>query len=59
MMADLYRVTYISNSKKAHDGVNVSATSPANAVAAAKTNDPTFTQHVSVTLLLHNIIVGS
>ena len=58
-MADLYRVTYVSKRGQAHKAVVVSATTDANAVAAAKTNDTDFSQHISVAVVQHNIITGS
>lgn len=58
-MADLYKVTYVSKRGQATKQVAVSATSDTNAVAAAKTNDADFSQHVTVSVLQHNIIAGS
>jgi hypothetical protein len=58
-MADVYKVTYNRNKSSENETVNVSATSLANAVAAAKTNDSSFKQHVSATVIMHNVVSGS
>jgi hypothetical protein len=58
-MADLYRVTYISKRGTAAKAVVVSATTEANAVAAAKTADADLSQHVTAAVVQHGIITGS
>ncbi len=58
-MADLYRVTYVSKRGAAGKSVVVSATTEANAVAAAKTADADFSQHVTAAVVQHGIIAGS
>ena len=58
-MADLYRVVYVSTGSQPHQAVNVSATSEANAIAAAKAGDSSHKQHVSASIIARNIIVGS
>ena len=57
-MADLYRVIY-TRKHKDHGSVVVSATSPANAVTAATSNDAQYKDTISVTGLGANIVVGS
>jgi hypothetical protein len=57
-MADLYRVIYVTK-KQAAMVVNVSATSPDNAVAAAKAADADHKQHVTATVIMQNVISGS
>lgn len=58
-MADLYRVVYESKRGQNNKSVVVSATTIANAIAAASTADPDFKQHVTATVKEHNIIAGS
>lgn len=58
-MADLYKVNYVSKRGTACKTTMVSATTEANAVAAAKTNDTDFSQHVAASVVMHNIVVGS
>jgi len=58
-MADLYKVNYVSKRGLAAKTVVVSATTEKNAVDAAKTADADFSQHVTASVIQHNIIVGS
>lgn len=57
-MADIYRVIY-ETKKGPATAVNVSATSLANAIAAAKANDTDHKQHISATVCMPNVIAGS
>lgn len=58
-MADLYRVIYVAKRSDNQKSVVVSATSAANAVSAAITNDADHKQHISATVIQQNIIAGS
>ena len=58
-MADLYRVVYVSKRGQDQKAVNVSATTEANAISAAKAADTDYKQHVSATIKQHNIVAGS
>ncbi len=61
-MADLYKVVYPSKGGQIQKTAFVSATSIANAIAAVKSNDSEHkidTQHVTVAVLHHNVIIGS
>ena len=58
-MADHYRLIYESTGALPTKSVDVVATSLANAIAAAKTADSTHKQHVSGTVIAHNLIIGS
>lgn len=58
-MADLYRVTYECSRSQKDKAVNVSATSAANAVAAAKTADASFKVAVDAHVVLHSVVSGS
>lgn len=57
-MADIYRVIYLDKNG-VNQAVNVSATTPDNAVAAAKTNDTQHKQHITATVFMRNIVTGS
>lgn len=58
-MANLYRVIYVTEPEGAQISVPVSATTPQNAIAAAQTNDSTFSTVVDVSTMEENILVGS
>lgn len=58
-MADLYKVIYDANDGQPTKTVFVSATTLANAIAAAKTNDGKHKNTVSATVHMHNVVAGS
>lgn len=58
-MSDLYRVIYSATGADHQKSVSVSATSAANAIAAAKTNDRFFKDVVSAGVVAHNVVSGS
>lgn len=58
-MAHLYRVIYVANHPQHQQAVLVSATTEANAIAAAKAADSNFKQVITTTQQAQNIITGS
>lgn len=58
-MADVYRVIYTATGPEHQKAVNVSASSQANAIAAAKTNDKLFKDLITAGITSHNVVAGS
>jgi hypothetical protein len=58
-MANIYRVIYTHSHPDQQKAVNVSATTVANAIAAAKAADSKYKDIVTVTEKMDSVIAGS